>query len=626
MKELNIEKKKNKLEDKIKKKTENVFCEDDVFLTEKEAKQKIKKNETKKKKELKKINKQNKKNGIRTPWVKQYREDVPAHLEYPRGSMVGYLLEAVARFPEYTAYEYYGSTSNFRNFYEKIKDTAKSLRAQGVGEGDKVAICMPNTPQAVMMFYAVNMVGAVAALIHPLSAEKEIENYINEANATFLLTLDLVYNKIHNIADNTCITKIVVASVGDNLKPIKKFLYKFKSRGSVPKIELTDDIMTWREFLNYGYDYDGEIACLKGADDPAVILYSGGTSGDPKGILLSNLNFNALALESHLMCDPSGPGESILAILPIFHGFGLGVCIHTTLCCGMKIVLIPSFAPKDFAKLIKKHRVSLVCGVPSLYENLTKANLGKQDLSSLKCVVSGGDFMTTELKKKVDIFLKEHGSSAEVRIGYGLTEASAATCLTPNGGYRDGSIGIPFPDIYYKIVRIGTHDEADYGEDGEICISGPTVMMGYLNDLSETMQTLQEHGDNKVWLHTGDVGSMDEDGFIYFKQRIKRIIISNGYNLYPSYIENVLNSHPYVFTSTVIGIPHPKKVQVAKAFIVLNDNIKPSKDIEKELKKYCEKNLSAYSLPAVYEFRDSLPTTLVGKVAYRKLEENTPKK
>lgn len=613
MKELKIEKKNNKTEEKVKRKEQKKTIKLD------------KKKEKLRKKEVKKIEKENKKSGIKTPWVKFYKEGVPAHLEYPSGSMVGFLLEAVARYPEYTAYEYYGSTCNYRAFYEKIKDTAKSLKAQGVKEGDKIAICMPNTPQAVIMFYAVNMVGGIAALIHPLSAEKEIEHYINEARATFLLTLDLVYNKIHNIVDNTCITKIVVASVGDNLKPIKKFLYKFKSRGKVPKIELTNDIMTWREFLNYGYDFGGEIACLKGSNDPAVILYSGGTSGDPKGIMLSNLNFNALALQSRLMCDSAAPGESILAILPIFHGFGLGVCIHTTLCAGMRVVLIPSFAPKDLAKLIKKHKISLVCGVPSLFEQLTKSSLGKNDLSSLKCVVSGGDFMTTELKKRVDEFLIAHGSIAEVRIGYGLTEASAATCLTPTGNYRSGSIGIPFPDIYYKIVRIGTHDEAEYGEDGEICINGPTIMMGYLNNLSETMQTLQVHNDNIVWLHTGDVGCMDKDGFVYFKQRIKRIIISNGYNLYPSYIETILNSHPYIFTSTVIGIPHPKKVQVAKAYIVLKDNIKPSKEIEKDIRKFCEKNLATYSLPSVYEFRDSLPTTLVGKVAYRKLEEDTHK-
>ena len=573
-----------------------------------------------KKSKLKKI-KVNK--DIVFPWVKYYKEGVNQHLNYSTASMVGYLLEAVARYPDYEAYEYYGKTCTFRDFYERIKETAKSLKAQGVKEGDKIAICMPNTPEALMMFYATNMVGAIAAMMHPLSAEKELQDYMNETGCTFLLTLDLVYDKIHNIVENTSITKIVVASVSDDLKVIKKFLYKYKSRGKVPKIELTDDIMTWREFQNYGYDYDQEYSCLKKANDPAVILFSGGTSGDPKGIMLSNLNFNALALQCHLMCDPSDAGDSIMAILPIFHGFGLGVCIHTTLCCGMKVILIPDFSPKKFVSLIKKYEPNFICAVPSLFEMLTKTSIGKKDLACVKCAVSGGDFMPLTLKTAVDKCLKEHGSNAEVRVGYGLTEASAATCLTPTNGYRDGSIGIPFPDTIYKVVSIGTHQQVPYGTDGEICISGPTIMMGYINNLSETMQTLRIHDDGRVWLHTGDIGCMDEDGYVYFKQRLKRVIVSNGYNLYPSYIETVINSHPDVLTSTVIGIPHPHKIQVAKAYIVLKDGVKETKELEKSLKKHCELSLAKYSLPYEYEFRASLPTTLVGKVAYRKLiEEN----
>lgn len=599
-------------------------------LMSKEEKKELKKQEKLKKieeknfkKEIKKEEKLNKKNNIKTPWLKYYKEGVPAHLNYPKGTMVGYFLEAVARYPENIAIEYYGRTYTYRAFYEMIRDTAKSLKSQGVKEGDTIAICMPNTPEAILMFYAANMVGALVSLIHPLSAEKEIQNYVNGSGATFLLSLDLVYDKVHNIVDNTCIKKIVIASAGDSLKTIKKFLYKFKNRGTVPKIELTDDIMTWNEFINYGYDYQGEIACLKGANDPAVILYSGGTSGDPKGILLTNMNFNALALSCHKMIEQSGECESILAILPIFHGFGLGVCIHTTLGCGMRVVLVPNFNPKDFGKLLHKHKISIVCGVPSLFESLTKTSMGKNDLSKLKSAISGGDFMSKDLKNKVDTYFREHGSNAEIRVGYGLTEASAAICVTPTGEYRESSIGVPFPDTYIKVVRVGTHDEVPYGEDGEICISGPTVMMGYLNNLEETIQTLQIHEDGRTWLHTGDVGSMDKDGFVYFKQRVKRIIISNGYNLYPSYIETIINSHPDVFTSTVIGIPHPKKVQVAKAYIVLKDGVKPSKDVEKSIRLHCEKNLARYSLPAVYEFRESLPKTLVGKVAYRELEKES---
>ena len=555
------------------------------------------------------------------PWIAFYKEGVNATLKYSNASMVGYLLESVARYPENIAYEYYGGQVTYRDFYENIRNTAKSLKSQGVQKGDKVTICMPNTPSAITMFYAINMIGAIAAMVHPLSAEKEIEGYLNESESSLLFVLDLVYEKVRNIIDNTSVKKVVIGSVGDNLKPIKKILYKYKSRGQVPKIELTDDIMTWNEFLNYGYDYAEDPIVLSKASDPAVILYSGGTSGNPKGILLSNKNFNALALQCALMVEQTGEGVSILAVLPIFHGFGLGVCVHTPLCCGMKLILVPDFGPKVLIKTLTKYQPNIICMVPSLFEQLSESKMGKNDLSFLTCAVCGGDYMSSDLKKKVDNFLHEHGSIAEVRIGYGLTEASAATCLTPTGGYRDGSVGIPFPDTFYKIVKPGTYDEVKPDTDGEICISGPTVMLGYLNNPKETIKALQKHDDGKTWLHTGDIASMDKDGYVYYKQRIKRMIVSSGYNVYPNYIEQIINSHPAVFTSVVIGIPHPHKVQVAKAYIVLKDGIKHSKDIEKSIKEHCERNLAKYALPYQYEFKDDLPKTLVGKVAYRELEK-----
>ena len=564
------------------------------------------------------------KNDIERPWIKFYKEGVKPNLIYSKSSMVGYFLEAVSKYPESIAYEFYGYKCTYRELYEKIRNAAKALKAQGVKENDKVTICMPNTPSAIIMFYATNMVGAIASMVHPLSAEKEIETYLNESESTLLFVLDMVYEKVRNIIDTTKVKKVVVGSVGDNLKTLKKIVYKYNSRGKVPNIELNDNIMTYKEFLNYGYDYDGEVNALRKATDPAVILYSGGTSGDPKGILLSNLNFNALALQSHKMVEQTAPGKSVLSILPIFHGFGLGVCIHTPLCCGMKVILVPDFSPKKFRKTLLEKQPNFVCGVPSLFESLIKdGKVKKNKLSFLEAVISGGDFMSESLKEKVDDFLRESGSNAEVRVGYGLTESSAATCLTPTNRYKNGSIGIPFPDMYYKIVKIGTHDTVPYNEEGEICISGPTVMMGYINNPEETLQTLRKHDDGKLWLHTGDIGTMDEEGYVYYTQRLKRIIVSNGYNLYPSHIENVINSYPDVLTSTVIGIAHPYKVQVAKAFIVLNDGVKPTKELLKKIKKHCEIHLSKYSLPSEYEFRESLPKTLVGKVAYKKLEKES---
>ena len=367
--------------------------------------------------------------------------------------------------------------------------------------------------------------------------------------------------------------------------------------------------------------YYEEYSVPKKANDDAVILYSGGTSGTPKGIVLSNLNFNALAYGAHYMCDPSKEGDSILSIMPIFHGFGLGVCIHTPLHIGMKCILIPTFKAKKLISLIRKTKPNFFVGVPTLFEALYNIpNKKANDFASINCIVSGGDVMDSENYKKYNDMFSKGGSKAKVRVGYGLTEACAATCLSPTNIYKKDGIGVPFPDNLYKIVKIGTTKEVKTLEDGEICIYGPTVMKGYIGEEEETKNTLKKHSDGKVWLHTGDIGCMDKDGFVYFKSRLKRIIISSGYNIYPSYIETVINKHEYVSNSTVIGIPDKYRGEIAKAFVVLKKEVKLTDEVEEEIKEYCEKNIAKYAMPRIFEFRKELPKTLVGKVAYTVLE------
>ena len=557
------------------------------------------------------------------PWLEFY-EDVPATLKYPNISIVDLIKKSSLDHLSNVAYEYFGYKTTYKEFISKIEHVAKSLKSYGVNKGDKVTICMPNTPEGIISFYAVNMVGAIACLVHPLSGEKELEFYLNLVKSKFVITLDVALEKFYNIKNNTRLEKIIVASAAEEFKIVKSSLYWLKE-GRKVKIPHDDAVAPWKTFLKSGYYYKGEFEAHRKANDPAVILFTGGTTGDPKGVLLSNLNFNALAMQCHLMADPANEKMSILAIMPIFHGFGLGVGIHTPLYIGMKCVLIPAFSFKDFANLIKKYQPNFLVGVPTLFENLMRNKFPKNGLSCIKCIISGGDYLNDELKKKVDVFLLEHGCSASIRQGYGLTECSGATCLTPSKIYKEGTIGIPFPDMDYKIVKIGTHDENPCNVDGEICITGPTVMQKYVGNEAETFQVLRMHDDGRIWLHTGDIGSMDEHGFVYFKQRLKRVIVSNGYNIYPSYIENVINKHPYVLTSTVIGISHPYKNEVAKAFIVLKEGVKPSEKIKKEIKELCQKNLSRYSIPYEYEFKKSLPKTKIGKVAYKVLEEESKK-
>ena len=554
-------------------------------------------------------------------WLKEYG-DAKANLEYPSGSMVDALMNVARKYPEYYAYEYFGNKVTYRSFMKQIEDTAKALKNYGVSKGDKVTICMPSTPEAICTVYAVNLIGAVSSMIHPLSSEKEIENYINQANSHFVITLDMVLEKILKIKKNTKLQKIIVASAASSLPPLKHYLYKvtnYKKRIKIPRDD--EDIVLWSTFINSAVDFVGVCHEPGNANDLAVILYSGGTTGDPKGVMLSNLCFNAVAMGAHEMIKQSIPGNSVLSLLPIFHGFGLAVCIHTPLICGMKCILIPQFNAKKFADLIKTTKPNFLAGVPTLYEALLKQKLKPRDLECVEAVISGGDILSPELKKKVDEYLINHGSFAKVRPGYGLTEATAAICLAKEDGYVEGCIGIPFPDTYIKIVRIDTHEEAEPLEDGEICISGPTIMMGYLNNDKETNEVLRYHDDGRVWLHTGDVGCMRKNGTIVFKQRIKRIIVSSGYNIYPSYIENIIISHPKVLTCTVIGVPHPYKGQVAKAYIVLQDGVEETSELKKEIIDLCKKHVSKYSLPVAYEYRKKLPTTLVGKVAFTKLQE-----
>lgn len=556
------------------------------------------------------------------PWLKFYEEEgIPGNLEYPDCSMVDMILQSAEKWPDNVAYSYYGHKVTYKNFVKKIEKAARALKNYGVKEGDRVTICMPNTPEGITMVYAVNMVGAVCNMVHPLSSEKELEYYIKVAESKYVLVFDAVFDKIYRLRDSAGLERIIVVRPSDGLGFLKKKMYGLLHVKKVRLPSSDNRVVLWEDFIANSYFYQGNYHEARGAMDPAVILYSGGTTGAPKGIMLSNLNFNALGLMATTVIKQAVPGATILSILPIFHGFGLGVCIHTPLCKGMGCILIPAFSYKQFADIIRKNEPNFIAGVPTLYESLINSKLKKGDLASVTAAICGGDALNETLRDKINSCLEAYGSSAKVRVGFGLTEATGAVCLSPENSFKNGIIGAPFPDMYAKIIRIGTHDKVEMGEEGEICVSGPLVMMGYVNDDAETAQALRLHDDGRLWLHTGDMGRIEKDNFIYFTQRLKRIIISSGYNIYPTYLESVINSHEGVLTSTVIGVDHPHKGQVPKAFIVLKPGYKAGKKIEKEIRDLLSRHIPVYAMPASYEFRDKLPQTLVGKVAFKKLED-----
>ncbi len=553
------------------------------------------------------------------PWLAFYGSMAP-HIDYPEKTMWQMVFDAARQWPENTAYDFQGRRTPFKALPGRIERVARALLGQGVGPGDRVLICLPNCPQAVDAFYACNRIGALAAMIHPLSAPKEIEGYLRSSGAKLILTLDQFWGKLRGASEAVeGRPPVVLAQIADELPAHLAPLYRLSQRKKFPRPQ---GCLRWRDFLRRGVGRSLPPCPLR-PEDGAVILYSGGTTGASKGILLSSRNFNALALQTAEAsgCKPLA-GMSMLSVMPVFHGFGLGIGIHTPLVAGAACILVPQFTIDSYARLVRRKKPSFIPGVPTLFEALLRAEgLKDADLSFLRGVFSGGDTLTVELKRKVDAFLSAHHSPVQIREGYGTTECVTASCLTPIDQHREGSIGIPFPDTYYCITAPGTDQPLPPGTEGEICLRGPTVMLGYLDAPEETSQVLRRHADAQLWLHTGDLGRMDDDGFVYFCQRIKRIIITSGYNVYPSQIENILDAHEKVLLSCVIGVKDDYRMQRVRAYVVPKPGVEPSEALRQELLAWCRERIAKYAMPRELLFRSELPKTLVGKVAYRQLEE-----
>ena len=537
------------------------------------------------------------------PWLKFYDKHVPEYIDYPRTTMYNAVLKTSEKYPDSIAYDFMGYESTYKQLIEQIDQCAKALFNLGLRKGDRMTIAMPTTPQGIICFYAINKVGAIASMIHPLSPPKQIEFFLNLSNSTFALTIDKIYPNFEKIFDKTPLKALILTQLSQD------------------KVEIPENpqIAWWKYIMAKEYADIPKIQV--NPDEMAAILYSGGTTGVPKGIMLSNYNFITEGTQTATWMNLSDK-DSALAILPIFHGFGLGICVNAVFMGGGKSILVPSFTPDQVADLIKTKKPNLIFGVPTLYEALNRnPNFQNTDLSFLKAAFCGADTLPRTTKEKFEEICRNNGSNVQLREGYGLTEAVTGICAMPLGEYREGSIGIPFPDMIMKIVNIDTLEEAPIGQEGELCINGPAVMLGYLNKPEETAETLKKHNDGKIWLHTGDIATMDKDGFFYFKIRLKRMIKSSGFNVYPAQVEDILYKHPDVLEACVIGVPDEKQVQIVKAFVVLKDPKNESKELEKVLIEYCTENLIKWSCPREIEFTNQLPKTLVGKIDFKQLEE-----
>lgn len=550
----------------------------------------------------------------------------PVSHPYPETTMFGAIAASAARVPDAPALNFMGKYTTYKTFVEKIEMTAGAFLKAGIEKGDVVTICMPNTPQGVICLYALNRIGAVANMVHPLSSGKNITFYLEYSESKMILTLDQFYEKVEKaVKEANNDVKIIVARIQEELPLVKAVAYKYLKNRQNLKFPGKNGLV-WSEFVKTGKDvklppveFDKSKA--------AVILYSGGTSGTPKGIYLSDWNFNCLGMQ---VAEISGCnldyGCKFLSVMPIFHGFGLGIGIHTVLENGAMCILIPQFTKESYAKDVLKHKPNFIAGVPTLYEALLKVDIfDGADLSFLIGVFSGGDALSPELKKRADKFFKEHNANLQIREGYGLTECVTASCVTPNDKAKVGSIGLPLRDTDYRIVEPGTFNFLPAGEMGEIIISGPTLMLGYKDAEEENAKTIRIDENGKRWLFTGDAGYVDEEGFVYFKQRMKRMIVTSGYNVYPSHVENMIDKHPDVDYCCVIGVKDPYKMQRVRAYVVLNKGVEASDATKQSILGHCKEYLDVFERPKEIIFRDELPKTLVGKVAYRFLEEEAEK-
>lgn len=558
----------------------------------------------------------------KAPWKKYYKKE-DMKFDIPDISIYDFLKESAIKNKNCIAIEYFGTKISYDKFLKKIDKCANAFKSQGIRKGDVVTILSANIPEALISFYALNKIGAVANMLHPLLSENEIKDCLIKYSTVMVIAIDISYSRIKNIIDDTEVYKVIIVSPKDSMPTLIKLGYEVTQGRKVERPKKSSKYIYWKDFINSC----NEDLCIKpikdiNKDTPAAILQSGGSTGNPKGIVLSNGNFNAATIQAKIALPDLNNKDIILGIMPIFHGFGLEVSINDAFAVGAKVVLIPTFKANEFDKLVTKYKPTVMVGVPTLFEALTN-NPRMKDvrLNQLKYIITGGDSFSKIKVEAINKFLHEHGANTNFTQGYGMTEAVAAVSFDLKYASRPGSIGIPWPGTYVQIVKPGTDEEVPIGEDGEICICGPTVMLGYYNNEKETNDALHIHKDGNLWLHSGDIGSMDKEGFITYKQRLKRMIVTSGYNVYPSQIEEVLEKHPAVLDSTVIGIPHPYKIEVAKAYIVLNKGYKESSKLKAELIDLCKKNLAQYSIPKEFEFRKSLPKTIIGKVDFRKLQQ-----
>lgn len=557
---------------------------------------------------------------IDKPWLQFYDEKL-FEVTVPNMSAYDFMAKSNKDNMENVALYYFGKKYTYKDLIDNIAKTEDALRANGVEKGDVVTIAIPNVPENVFIFYALNKIGAIANMVDLRLKEDLLVNAITGVNSKLMFGCDLFLENINSIIDKTNLEKVVVVSPADSLPPLVKQLYKLSDK--TKKIE-NPKFQMWKDFSLEKPKYEVIREVVDGNTD-ACILYTSGTSGLPKGVIHTNNTFNNMATQIKYLNVDYVKGERFMNQVPPFLAYNLILSTHMPLSLGLDIIMLPNYEPDKFAEHVMKYKINHVLAGPADWTNfLENNNVNRKNLSHLKLMASGSDKINSKTKDDINAKISSRGGEHRVLEGYGQTEVgSAAVTNLPNLDVRD-SVGVPYPKMSVAIFD-DDNNELPYGSIGNICITGPTMMSGYYNNEEETKETMQKHADGTVWVHTGDIGYMDERGVLFLKGRKKRLIIRHdGIKISPSDIEKVLDGLDCVCASCVVGVDdlkhgsgHVPYVNVVKS---PDTNLTDNQIIE-AIKEECSKKLTEKYCIDKIEILDEFPLTPVGKVDYRKLEK-----
>ena len=554
------------------------------------------------------------------PWLKYYDQKF-IDQTLPALSAFEYVCQRSKNHLNDTALEYYGRKFTYADLIVNVKKTAAALRGAGVKKGDIITVVSIMTPEIIALFYAADMMGATLNLVDPRYSVEGIREYIEEVDSHLLVCLNVVYERCRQAAKRTNVEKVIVLSPADSLPPVMAVGYKLTTPD---KNKYASNVIRWKQFIKGGEGqstaaepYDPDHAC--------VVVHTGGTTGSPKGVMLTDDCFNGIALQFQAYPKLFHRGQKLMNVMPPFIAYGFACGIHLPLVLGFTVIIIPNLDPAKLGSLVLKHKPEHMFGVPTHYQQLAAdPKLRDKDLSFIINYAAGGDSLSRGAEQTVNDFLAAHGARYPIAKGYGMTEVSSAATVAAGLDNKPGSVGIPMVNTVVAAFEPGTDQELPIGQRGELCISGPCLMKGYYNKPEETAILLRRHPDGRVWAHTGDMGYLDEDGFVYLDSRIKRMIIRHdGFKVFPSMIENVVSRHPAVHQCSVVGCADKDHTQGRLPFVYIvlkSDTTAKKKQVIRELERMCAEELPEYVQPVAYKFIPEMPMTPVGKIDYRQLE------